>query len=210
MEILAVSDMVHPEVYNERITDRFGKVELVLSCGDLPFYYLEYIVSMLNVPLLYVLGNHDRPLVTEAGEVPAPQGCIDVNKRVVGQKGLLVGGLEGSIRYRPGGQHQYTEREMRWMVRRIAPRLYWNRITRGRGIDVLITHSPPWGIHDQEDPAHRGFAALLAFMRRFRPRYLIHGHTYPKPGAPWRARYLDTEVIHVHGYRVLEVEVGEG
>jgi len=41
--------------------DRFGDVELVLSCGDLPYYYLEYIVSMLNVPLLYVHGNHDAP-----------------------------------------------------------------------------------------------------------------------------------------------------
>ena len=37
--------------------------DLVIGCGDLPFDYLEYLVSRLDVPLLYVPGNHDASLV---------------------------------------------------------------------------------------------------------------------------------------------------
>ncbi len=33
-------------------------VELIVSCGDLPSHYLEYIVFHVNVPLYYVMGNH--------------------------------------------------------------------------------------------------------------------------------------------------------
>ena len=38
-----------------------------MGCGDLPDYYLDYIASMLNVPLTLVPGNHDlAPVCPEA------------------------------------------------------------------------------------------------------------------------------------------------
>lgn len=37
-------------------------VDVVISCEDLCCEYLDYLVSMLNVPLLYVPGNHDNDL----------------------------------------------------------------------------------------------------------------------------------------------------
>lgn len=203
-----MSDEVSSEVYSETIEERFGDVELVLSCGDLPYYYLEYIVSALNVPLLYVHGNHDRPLLTESGEeIPAPRGCIDLAGRIVQVKGLLIGGLEGSPRYSPSAGYQYTESGMKAQVRRMVPRLWYNRLTKGRAIDILVTHAPPYGIHDAADPPHCGFKAFLKFMERYRPRYLIHGHTHPTMTDPRPMRYGDTEVIHVYGYKVLDIEV---
>src|SRR5947207_13754792 len=57
--ILAVSDEVDPLVYSDHVRERFRHVDLVLSCGDLPYSYLDYIVSMLDVPLYGVRGNHD-------------------------------------------------------------------------------------------------------------------------------------------------------
>ena len=209
MRVLVVSDEVSPELYHERLGERFRDVELVLSCGDLPFYYLEYIVSVLNVPLVYVFGNHDRPLLTEWGEViPSPRGCINAGGRVVEVKGLLIGGLEGSFRYRPHVSHQYTEREMRWQIARMEPRLLLNRLTKGRYLDILLAHAPPWGIHDAGDLPHRGFKGFLKFMDRYRPRYLIHGHTHPATTDTAPVRYRETEVIHVHGYKILDIEVG--
>ena len=61
MKILAVSDQVVKSIYSEHIRERFGDVDMVLSCGDLPYSYLEYIASMLNVPCFFVHGNHDQP-----------------------------------------------------------------------------------------------------------------------------------------------------
>jgi len=79
-----------------------------------------------------------------------------------------------------------------------------NRVLHGRYLDILITHSPPFGIHDGEDLPHRGFKALLGFMTVFRPRYLLHGHKHIYGPEPSRTRYLDTEVINVYPFRVIE------
>ena len=38
----------------------WARSTLILACGDLPYYYLEYIVGLLDVPLFYVHGNHDK------------------------------------------------------------------------------------------------------------------------------------------------------
>ncbi|HVH54112.1 MAG TPA: metallophosphoesterase, partial [Actinomycetota bacterium] len=46
--------------------------DLVLSAGDLPFDYLEYLVTVLNVPLLYVPGNHDPSLRSPREELAWP------------------------------------------------------------------------------------------------------------------------------------------
>lgn len=208
-KILVVSDAVSREVYNQRIRVLFGGVDLVLSCGDLPYDYLEYIVTLLDVPLLYVHGNHDRPLRTDSGEIPAPRGCISVEGRIVSEAGLLIGGLGGSIRYKPLGDHQYTEGQMRRRVARMAPRLWWNRVRRDRRLDVFLAHAPPRGIHDEADPAHHGFQAFRSLIDHHHPRYFIHGHTLPHAGVPEETRVGRTEVIHVNGYKVLEVRDGQ-
>jgi len=51
--ILAVSDSVDPALYDHFNVERWRaeKVELIISCGDLPAYYLSYLVSRFDVPL---------------------------------------------------------------------------------------------------------------------------------------------------------------
>ena len=56
VRVLAISDEVEQLIYSDRIKERFAHVDLVLSCGDLPTYYLEFIVSSLNVPLYGDIG----------------------------------------------------------------------------------------------------------------------------------------------------------
>jgi Icc-related predicted phosphoesterase len=205
VKILAVSDRVMKGIYSSRICERFGDVDMVLACGDLPYTYLEYIVSMLNVPCFFVHGNHDQPEYTANGRtLTEPGGWVNLDGRTVEAKGLLLGGLEGSIRYRPDAPFQYTEGEMAHKVWRLTPALLVNRVSYGRYLDILITHSPPFGIHDDVDRAHRGFKALLRFMARFRPRYLLHGHKHAYGLEPLRTRYMDTEVINVYPSRVIE------
>ena len=205
MKILAVSDQVVEGIYSSHIRERFGDVEMVLSCGDLSYSYLEYIVTMLNVPAFFVHGNHDQPEYKADGHVlTRPGGWINLDGRTVKMKGLLLAGLEGSIRYKPRAPFQYTESEMLYKAWRMAPALLMNRIFHGRYLDILIAHSPPCGIHDGEDLPHRGFEAFLELMARFRPRYLLHGHKHIYGPEPSRTRYRDTEVINVYPFRVIE------
>ncbi len=208
MKILAISDRVQEHIYSPNIRTQYGDVDLVFSCGDLPFYYLEYIVSILDVPLLYVRGNHDdRIFHTSNGRaIDAPEGCIDIDSRVLNESGLLVAGMQGSMRYRPDGQYMYTDGEMTFRLAGLAPQLLLNKVRHGRFLDILVTHSPPFGIHDRFDLAHTGFQSFLTFMRLFRPRYLLHGHVHLyNPFAVTQTRYLDTFVINVYPHIVLDI-----
>ena len=209
LKVLVVSDIISQTVYSGAIRDCFGDVDLALSCGDLPYYYLEYIVSMLNIPLVYVHGNHDHPLQTEREVISEPRGCVSVEERVIKVKGLLIGGLGGSIRYNTSGLYQYTEHEMRWRLARMEPSLWRNKLLHGLALDIFIAHSPPLGIHDQEDRPHHGINAFRSLIHRYQPRYFIHGHSYPRVGVPQRSRVENTEVIHVYGHKVLEVPIAE-
>jgi len=207
MKILTVSDVVVDMLHSSLVTERFQDVDLILSCGDLPHDYLEYLVTMLAKPLYFVHGNHAQSLVIADSEETkdAPEGCIDIHRRTVNYRGLLIGGLEGSMRYREG-EHQYGPSAMRRMIWMMTPRLWRNKRRYGRAIDILITHAPPLGIHDGQDLCHTGFQAYLDFMDRWEPLYLIHGHTHLYRQDTTRiTKYKNTTVINTYGYQVIEI-----
>jgi Icc-related predicted phosphoesterase len=206
MKILCISDQVVPVVYSDRARERFSDIDLVLSCGDLPYYYMEFVASALNVPCCYVHGNHDQPEHKSDGRIlTEPGGWINLDRRTVAVKGLLIGGLEGCLRYKPWVPYQYTESGMKSRVWQMIPSLLYNRARYGRYLDILITHAPPFGIHDGDDLPHRGFRAFLWFMERFRPRYLLHGHRHIYGRETWQSRHQDTQVVNVHPYRIIEL-----
>jgi Icc-related predicted phosphoesterase len=214
VKVLAVSDRVQEHIYSGAIRDQYADARLVVSCGDLPFYYLEYIVTMLTVPLVYVRGNHDdRPQHASTGRViNRPQGCLDVDGWTTCRAQLLIAGIEGSMRYRPEGECMYTDYEVALKLARMTPGLVFNRLRHGRYLDLLVTHAPPYGIHDGNDLAHTGFRPFLPFMRLFRPRYLLHGHVHHYDSRTVReTRYHDTFVINVYPHAVLDIPViGKG
>lgn len=208
MRILAVADKVVDLLYSPSLVEKYGYVDMVVSCGDLPYYYLEYIVTMLCVPLLYVHGNHDPPVeYTSSGlQLTGPGGGINVHGRLVKEKGLSVVGLEGSIRYKPHGMYQYTDGQMWRRALKLAPALLYNHLVTGRPVDILLAHSPPFGIHNGHDRTHIGFKSFLWLMERFKPRYLLHGHRHVyNPLETIETQYRETTVINVYPYKVLEI-----
>jgi Icc-related predicted phosphoesterase len=208
VKILAVADKVLDTIYSSAIEENFGDVELVIACGDLPFYYLEFIASSLNVPCFFVYGNHDLNLEQTANGLVTvhPPGWVNLDERIVYAKGLLLAGLEGSIRYCPDGIHQYSQDEMRWKAFKMVPTLLANRLLYGRYMDILVAHSPPYGIHDGPDYVHTGFSVFLTLIKRFRPRYLLHGHRHVYGSEPTRTVRHQTEVINVYPCRVIDVD----
>ena len=196
MRILSVSDITVPELSGCFDVGPFRDVDLVLGCGDLPPEYLACIRQRLEVPLLYVRGNHD----IRYRSAP-PVGCLDIHRRRLKIGGVRIMGLEGS-RWYNGGPVQYRENQMRWMIWRMLPGLW----LRGR-VDVVITHAPPRTIHDAEDRCHRGFKSYLKLIARFRPRYFIHGHIHAHFSDPAErmTRVGETRVINTFGYHLLEL-----
>jgi len=212
MRILAVSDQVVEQLHSPAVSERFAGVNLIVGCGDLPVDYLDYLASMLNLPLLSVPGNHDLPRATAnrmAGSSPPDdwRGCGNIDGQVLSERGVLIAGLGGSVRYRPDGVHQYTQREMARRILRLTPRLVRNRIRYGRFLDILVTHAPPLGVHDGVDPAHVGFRSFHGFIARFRPRYLFHGHSHVyQRDTITRTQLGPTTVLNVCPYRVITLE----
>jgi uncharacterized protein len=213
MKVLAVSDVELDIIYSPMITRRFKDVDLVIGCGDLPYYYLEYVISMLNRPLYYVRGNHAPRFKEEGvgGERTYPWGGIDLHRRVKrDETGLLMAGIEGSLNYN-NGRYQYTQAQMWRMVLGLVPRLMLNRLLRGRYLDIFVTHAPPWMIHDKEDLPHRGIKAFRWLIETFKPTYHLHGHIHIyQQYETTETLHQETQVINAYGYKTLEFELEPG
>jgi Icc-related predicted phosphoesterase len=215
MKILCVSDQIDPLVYTNSIRQRYADVDLVLSAGDLPMDYLDFIVSSLNKPLLFVFGNHHLEdynyysggVYREMGDEGFPQGsgAIHMHGKVRREEGLIIAGLGGSMRYNRAG-NQFNEFQMSLEILKLVPALIFNRIFRGRYLDILLTHASPKGIHDKEDKCHWGFKAFLWFMRKFKPRYLIHGHIHLYDLSEVRTtKYHETLVINAYSHYLIDM-----
>jgi hypothetical protein len=210
--ILAIADEVDEALYEDKLTRL--RPDLVVSCGDLPFEYLEYIVSRADVPLVYVLGNHDPELrssmptltpVRMEAPMPGPQGCDNADGRVIAAMGLRVAGLGGSMRYRPGGPHQYTDAEMRWRALSLEVRIKLHPFRAARKVDILITHAPPLGWGAGDDLAHRGFASFARLVRVLNPKVLIHGHVHPYGRSEPQRTLGNTQVINAVPSKLIEI-----
>jgi Icc-related predicted phosphoesterase len=154
-----------------------------------------------------VHGNHDQPEHKSDGRVlQEPGGWTNVDRRTVECKGLLIGGLEGCLRYKPGAPYQYSDLGMQLRVWQMFPGLLLNRARHGRALDILITHAPPRGIHDGPDLPHQGFEAFIGLMDRFAPRYLLHGHKHIYGREMHKSTYKTTQVINVHPFHLLKLD----
>ena len=197
-KILAISDQRLAEMQQQEfLRQNYSDVMCIISCGDMEVSYLEFINSVLNIPLFYVRGNHDSHYE------PGRPGGEDLHMNYQKYRGLTLMGLEGSMYYN-GKNVQYTEMQMAANCLKILPGMLVRQRSRGYGVDYLVTHSPPYQIHDRSDLTHQGFRSFLWLMRLSRPRYMIHGHI-----DPWDRRevtetqYYDTRIININPKRVL-------
>jgi len=217
VKILCVSDQIDPLVYSNSIKERFSHIDLVLCAGDLPLDYLDFIISSLNKPLLFVFGNHhiedmhyffpfvNNPLTESA--VNRYSGGIHINAKMVTEQGLIIAGFGGSMRYNRG-PNQFSNFMMYIKILKLIPSLLINKIFRGRYIDILLTHAPPEGIHDRPDICHRGFKAFRWFINAFKPKYLVHGHIHLYDLSDVRITHCkNTLVVNAYSHYIIDTEI---
>ena len=96
---------------------------------------------------------------------------------------------------------------MSFRIALLVPRLFLNKLLRGRAVDIVLTHASPRGIHDRDDLCHRGFKCFLWVMRVFKPKWLVHGHIHLYDLADVRiSSYGETTVINAFGHWILDTE----
>jgi Icc-related predicted phosphoesterase len=197
VKILLISDQPDAGLWDYYTPEKLKGIDMIISCGDLSQRYLEFLVTMGNVPLLYVHGNHD-----DRFDAQPPEGCHCIDGDVVKVNGLRILGLGGSMRYKPGA-HQYTEWGMRRRVIKLLPKLIFKR-----GFDILVTHAPAKGVGDSKDIAHRGFEVFITLMKWFKPKFLLHGHVHKEYSHEFvrERKFEGTRVINAWMSYVIEIE----
>ena len=195
MKILAVSDFIEPLSSDLLRGNIFSDVQLIISCGDLPPDYLSALSRAFAAPLYYVKGNHDLRY-----ESSPPKNGFDIHAQLVPFGDLTILGLEGSHWYN-GRPLQYTEAQMRQIVRFLRPRL-----RRSKHLDMVVAHAPPRCIHDTDDPCHRGFQVFRRLINRYQPKYFLHGHIHRRFDEPEQrvTRIGRTRVINCSGCYLFE------
>ena len=207
IKILSISDEIDPLIYSNNLKERHGDVEFVISCGDLSYMYLEYIITILNCPLYFVHGNHDPEQELNMGEPRAhPFGAQNLHRRILRNQGILMAGVEGCIRYNWRTPYQYTQGMMWNHVLRLVPGLLINKLIHGRYLDIFVTHAPPTGVHEGSDWTHQGIKAFRWLVNTFQPVYHFHGHIhYYRPDEVKESWVGKTKVINTYRSQVTEI-----
>lgn len=118
---------------------------------------------------------------------------------------LIITGISGSMRYN-NGQCQYTNAQMFFKLLMLVPRLFYNKIRYGKYLDIFLTHAAPRNIHDKNDPCHLGFDCFRWFLKKFKPRLMIHGHIHLYDNRDERCgKYFDTVVVNAYAHCIIEM-----
>lgn len=196
MKILLLADQKSKYLYDFYEPDKLKGIDLIISCGDLSPSYLTFFVTLCNVPLLYVRGNHDGKY-----EDSPPEGCICIEDDIYVHEGIRILGLGGSMEYIPRSSNQYTERAMRRRVQRLWFKLWWRK-----GFDILVTHAPAYQVNDLEDLPHRGFQVFRDLMEKYEPKFFFHGHVHANYGRGFKRTdtYGKTTIVNGFEYQIVD------
>jgi Icc-related predicted phosphoesterase len=196
MKILFLADEEAKAYWDFFKKEDFKDIDLIISCGDLKASYLSFLATMVPVPVLYIKGNHD-----DSYEKDPPGGCICIEDDIYNFNGIRILGLGGSYRYKPG-VNQYTDEQMGKRVRKL-----WFKLFRNKGFDILVTHSPAKGLHDDVDLCHTGFQVFNDLIEHYQPKYFVHGHVHMNYGRKFPREDMVGETHVINAYEKYLIEI---
>lgn len=192
---LVVADEESKYIWDYFDRSKFIGIDVILACGDLKPAYLSFLTTMVAAPLLYVHGNHDGRMLTHP-----PEGCDNLETKMHVIRGVRFLGFGGANSRAPKPFH-YTDREV---ARQVTRRM--QEISFHGGFDVLVTHTPAFGLGDGQDAFHTGFIAYRSLLDLYKPSYHFHGHQHLNYGSTKRViKYGDTVIYNAYGYSVLDL-----
>lgn len=207
-----MADEIAPRIYDRGVRDLAP--DIVVAAGDLPWDYVEFLSDCLDVPVVFVPGNHDPEIETTkmnrlglhvkdgmVSDAPRPHGAINADRAIVSIAGLTIAGLGGCVRYRPG-PHQYTQRE----YHRAARKLIGTARKNPTPVDVLLTHAPAKDLGDGDDGPHVGIEALHDVVDALQPTWHLHGHIHPYGQTQPDRECGRTIVRNVIPWNLIEIE----
>ncbi len=166
-----------------------NSIDLICTLGDLDQISLSGLEDVTNIPKIGVYGNHCSGMYFE------PLGIMNMHLKTFEFGGLVFGGFEGCVRYKDSMYGKmYTQEEATQLLEGFPY------------VDVMITHCPPYGVNDEPgELAHQGYRALREYIEQKKPKYLLHGHTYPTAENTVK-KFSDTEIIYVYEDKIIDLQ----
>lgn len=174
MRILVLSD-IHSSLNSvKRIIEEAWDmgVNLTLISGDITHFNRADAVKILSaIPgkKAAVPGNCDPPDIIEDFE---ESGTIDLHGKRAEIDGLVFAGLGASNPLPFSTLFTYSEESIFTILDSIS-----------HGADIIVTHTPPYGILDRTAFGHRGGSmAIRKIVEKYRPMLSVFGHIHESPG----------------------------
>ncbi|BCX14149.1 MAG: serine/threonine protein phosphatase [Candidatus Dojkabacteria bacterium] len=186
MKILAIADRPPLRSIKEIVSE--SNVDLICTLGDLELLQIKELADITHIPKLGVYGNHC------SGRYFEDLGILNLHLKTFEYNGFKFGGFEGSHRYKESSDAKmYTQEEATHLLQNFPY------------VDVMISHSPPFGINDESQSlSHQGFIALRDYIKKQQPKYFLHGHTYPSEENVV-TKFENTNIIYVYADKVIEI-----
>ncbi len=135
----------------------------------------SFLATLPHKHKVVIGGNHDHQL---AGNPVTAKSLLP--EAVYLQDELVV--IAGITIYGTPWQPIFNDRacDAFALPRGKALKKKWEMIP--KGIDILVTHSPPSGIMDQDGPVGHGCSELTGVVNIIKPKYHVFGHIHSKHG----------------------------
>jgi Icc-related predicted phosphoesterase len=191
MRVVLISD-THTQQY---LMDPLPEGDLLVHAGDMCSYgkvreaqaTLDWLNQQPHRHVVAIAGNHDW-----AFAVPDRKEQLDLGRVIYLEDSGTE--IEGRRFYGSPWQPEFCNWAFN-LPRGAALREKWDLIP--EGLDVLITHGPPKGIHDQASPRNGseslGCEDLASAVRRVKPRVHVFGHIH---GGYGMTRYGNTVYVN--------------
>lgn len=184
LTLLAIADRP-PRVSIKETLSRH-QIDAIVTLGDLAIQDIRDLEAISDVPKFGVYGNHD------SGTYMPELGITNLHLKTAQLNDITIGGFEGSVRYKNDPYApMYTQEEASELIKQLP------------AVDLLISHAPPRGIHDEPEPAHQGYDALRWYIEQHHPAFLLHGHTYPSDSVETLG---ETQIVYIYEDQVIELD----
>ncbi|MGB3988260.1 MAG: hypothetical protein WBK67_01040 [Minisyncoccales bacterium] len=185
MKILAISNK--PPKASIKSILNYQDLDLICLLGDLDLFSLSELEFITKIPKIGVYG--DKCSGTYFGKL----GVEDLHLKTYKYNGILFGGFQGSVIDGNSKPNSFTQEESIKLLKEF-PR-----------VDVMISHSPPYGINDNlKNSSELGFLGLRKYISEKSPRILIHGNDEPL-GEFMVEIFENTKIIYVRGEKLIEI-----
>lgn len=182
MKILTISDR-KPDNLKEILNN--NTFDLIITLWDLEYYDIREL-EFTNIPKIWVYWNHCTRWYMEMYNI------IDLHLKTFELKWIVFWWFEWCVRYKSRWDFQYTQEEANELIKSLPK------------VDVLICHCPPKSINDNDDDAHIWFEATKNYIDIFKPKALLHWHTYDN-NWDFVKRYWDTDIYYVEKSKIIEI-----